>query len=141
MAFLDADDLLPPQAFRVLLDGLREDPDAQVVKGRGRFRHLRERDWMEGDLSDFPHHLGGSLYRREIFSKVGGLDETLRYAEDSDWHHRAVEAGIRFRLVGKVTLMIRRHPGNMTLGLDARALGRLEVVRRALRRRRMGAAG
>ena len=139
--YLDVDDELAPGAVARLRGSLlaidEEGVRADVIKGRTLL--LGEQPvggLIELGLSGFPHHLGGAIYRRTDLDRVGPLDSTLRFGEDSDWHHRAAELGLRFRLLDAVTQLVRRHADNMTRGRSQRELGRLEVARRVIARRR-----
>ena len=139
--FLDVDDELAPGAVARLRESLlatdEEGARADVIKGKTLlFEEQPDGGLIEIGLSSFPHHLGGAIYRKADLDQVGPLDPTLRFGEDSDWYHRAAELGLRFRLLDAVTQRVRRHPGNMTRGWSQRELGRLEVARRLIARRR-----
>ncbi|MBX3646011.1 MAG: glycosyltransferase family 2 protein [Rubrivivax sp.] len=43
------------------------------------------------EVSGFPH-LNCSIYRREFYSAIGGMDETIRHEEDRDIYLRAIDA-------------------------------------------------
>ena len=72
----------------------------------------------------------------EAFTKVGPFDETLRFGEDSDWFKRAAEAALTIERLPNVSLLIRRHAGNMTRGKSMVELNVLRVFKKALDRQR-----
>jgi glycosyltransferase involved in cell wall biosynthesis len=97
--FLDADDRLQDGAIAALLAAAQ--PDSVAVYGDyeridengikiGRRNLIRKREKPSGNVLE--HLLGGNfivnggimLVRTDVFRKLGGFDETLRYAED--WH-------------------------------------------------------
>ena len=53
--------------------------------------------------------LGACLLRREVFTRVGVLDETQHYSEDTDFILRIFEARIPVTALRQETLYYRRH--------------------------------
>ena len=82
--------------------------------------------------------LGGALYRREVFARVGLFDTALRLSEDLDWFLRARECGVQVVLIDEVTLLYRFHHYNVTRGTDPNSRNLLLAVKRSLDRRRSG---
>jgi glycosyltransferase involved in cell wall biosynthesis len=141
IAFLDVDDLWPPDKLASQVPYLVADDDLQVVLGRTQIVFLpgaeRKAFRFESPDNDIMGiFLGCGLYRRSAFTKVGLFDESLRYAEDHDWFFRARECGLVMRSLKKITLIYRLHPGNMTLGKKMEEMGFLRVLKRSLERRR-----
>jgi len=60
----------------------------------------------------------------------------LHFGEDRDWFRRAAELGVTPRRVDGVSLIVRRHGGNMTLGKSLVELNTLRVFKLALDRKR-----
>lgn len=142
VAFLDADDLWPPERTDVLLRRLLGDPGLDAALGRVRYVDL---DGSEGRDMPFEDpqertisfvHLGTGLYRRELLVALGGFSEDLRFSEDHDFFLRVREAGRRFVVLPDVTLEYRLHAANMTNGRTMAEFGLTEVLRRSLARRR-----
>lgn len=143
IAMIDADDLWPQGKLELQLGRLRRDPELLLVGGR------IERVSMDGNSSDserFPNgdqysapHLGAVLFRREAFDVVGLFDESLRFSEDQDWFLRAREQGLKMLFLKEVTLIYRRHQGNMTATKTARDLMFTAVLKKSLDRRRKAA--
>jgi glycosyltransferase involved in cell wall biosynthesis len=99
IVFLDADDRMRPGAVAALLGGVERDCVAvygdydridEQGKLIGRRRLLSNRHKPSGDIlrrlvaGNFIVNGGVMLIRAEVFRRLGGFDETLRYCED--WH-------------------------------------------------------
>jgi glycosyltransferase involved in cell wall biosynthesis len=137
VAFLDIDDLWPAGTLERLSSELLDVPDLDMVIGRAQIVDLDSSETHEApQLSTFPHHLCAAMYRRRVFERVGTFDVELRYGEDSDWFNRAMEANVSFRLLPRVTLIIRRHARNMTRDKNPVELNRLRVFKKLLDRQR-----
>jgi GT2 family glycosyltransferase len=139
LAFLDVDDEWPagnlPHMSTVLLAAAGFD----VVIGHGQLM----RDDADGrevfvgsPRESFPWYISAALFRREAFTKVGLFDETLHFGEDSDWFKRAAEAALTIERLPNVSLLVRRHAGNMTRGKSMAELNVLRVFKNALDRQR-----
>ncbi len=141
IAFLDADDLWPPDRMRALASRFEADDALDVVTGRIRYVRLDGALWLNYRFEDRQNtvshiHLGAGLYRRRAFDRIGGFDEGLRIGEDQDWFLRAREAGLRILILEDVTLHYRLHGSNLTRGVSPEGLALTEVIRRSLERRR-----
>jgi hypothetical protein len=82
------------------------------------------------------HLSGTSIVRADAFRRIGALDERWRVGADMDWFARALEAGLRIRVLDDVVLRRRIHGGNMSLTRRAERVDRLRAVKAALDRRR-----
>lgn len=144
IAFLDVDDLWPEGNLRMLLDVLHADPALAVAHGRAQLlvRNAGTGDYehVGNPAESFPFYIGAGLYRRGAFERVGLFDTDLRYAEDADWFHRAADLALPIARLDAVTLLVRRHGANMTVGKTLVELNALRVFKKALDRRRAGAA-
>jgi len=142
LAFLDADDLWPPERTAVLGRALAEKGGRAVAVGHVEqfvcpTLTAEERALLRPPPPPAPGYLaGGVLLRRADFLAVGPFDETLRLGEFIDWFGRARRAGIAEVLVPEIVLRRRIHGGNTTLRERVAAADYLEVVRRQLARRR-----
>jgi glycosyltransferase involved in cell wall biosynthesis len=144
IAFLDVDDLWPPGKLDVQAAYLVADPSADMVLGRTKWIALeatagiglgtRIRD-LPGPEGITPC-LGNAVVRRRVFNRIGFFDETLRTSEDLDWFIRAKQASVPTIVLTEVTLLYRRHEGNMTARKGLSDLRVLEVIKRSLDRRR-----
>lgn len=142
IAFLDSDDLWPDGMLRYLVDALRQDPDAQVARGWPQLARLgtdNEFEFEGNPLEGFPNYITGSVFRREALSRVGLFDPELRFGEDNDWFNRARECRVAVKRLDCVSVIIRRHGGNMTYGKNLVQLNVLRVAKKLLDRRRAAA--
>jgi glycosyltransferase involved in cell wall biosynthesis len=142
IAFIDADDVWP--ADKLARQGARLDAAPEVDLVSGFVRYFDELDPAtlapaDGSRTEtlFHVHLGACLYRRSVFDRIGGFDESLRYSEDVDLLLRIRERAIPFTILRAVTLYYRRHAGSMTIQPDPRrALDFSRTVALSLMRRR-----
>jgi hypothetical protein len=144
VAFLDVDDLWPPHALNLLMDGLLRHPELDLVQG---YSQVMEFDPASGTYEyrgnpkeSFPYSISTAVYRKRVFDRVGLFDKTLLYGEDSDWFNRANELQVPMKRVEAVTLHVRRHGKNMTHEKTLVELNMLKVLKKSLDRRRAEAA-
>jgi hypothetical protein len=128
------------------VDLLLAEPDCLIVRGQVQiFCH-------EPDAAGTPQftplgapgplpQLGCVVLRRALLAQVGGFDPALRYGEDLDWFMRQMERKIPGRVIPEVTLLYRRHPGNMTRGKNLKEMNFYHLLKRSLDRRRAGSEG
>jgi glycosyltransferase involved in cell wall biosynthesis len=103
-ALLDSDDIWLPQKTAVQLQLLRDHPDfglalCDVVRTDSDDRDveifhrrevIRQDGWVLRWIIHHPALVPASvLMKREVYEDIGGFDETLRTAEDLDFHLRA----------------------------------------------------
>jgi len=140
LAFLDVDDEWPAGNLGHMTNVLSKTNAADVVIGHGQLMRDdadgQERKFVGSPQESFPWYISAALFRREAFAKVGWFDETLRFGEDSDWFRRAAEVGVAVERLPNVSLLIRRHDGNMTRGKSVVELNTLRVFKKALDRDR-----
>lgn len=142
IACLDSDDLWPDGMLAHLVDALRRDADAEVARGWPQLARLGANDDFEFEgnpLEGFPNYITGSVFRRRVFDRVGLFDPELRFGEDNDWFNRAREHGVGVLRPDCVSVIVRRHGGNMTYGKNLVQLNVLRVAKKVLDRRRAGA--
>jgi glycosyltransferase involved in cell wall biosynthesis len=143
IAFLDDDDLWPPDKLEWQVEALRERPDAVLAYGEARHLHpdgrlvrrtpsepppdgdayakFRLRNWIETP--------GQTLIRAEALRQVGGFDAAVWGSDDWDLYIRlARRRAFVFRPV--VTVDYRLHAGNASKQAVRHALNHLVVVRR-----------
>jgi glycosyltransferase involved in cell wall biosynthesis len=143
VAFLDADDLWPRGRLGLLLAALAANPACGIAQGRLQ-RMVPDppaAGWKLVDESWRAPNVATALIRRDVFARVGPFDEQVAGADDVDWLLRAKEAGVREVQVDAVTLLYRRHDGNMTNDVAADQARLLRVLGRAVARRRAAVAG
>lgn len=139
IAFLDADDLFAPGHLCRLSAMLAADPSVGIAQGG--IRNWRFSEDGGSAYCSAPYRfssLCSSVFRRSVFDRVGRLDESLRFGEDSDFFLRCWEQDIRKLKSEEVSLLYRRHAGNMTANKDLRGLGVVQLYKRRLDRIRLG---
>ncbi|HEX9619135.1 MAG TPA: glycosyltransferase [Polyangiaceae bacterium] len=140
LAFLDVDDLWPPDNLHRLMAHLLEHPEVDVVHGYGHLLELNPEsaryEFQGNPREAFTFYIGAGVYRRRVFDAVGLFDSKLEFGEDTDWYNRAYEADRRVERLEEVTLHVRRHDGNMTRGKSLVELNMLRVFKMALDRKR-----
>lgn len=139
IAFLDVDDLWPENNLNILVEELEKRKETDVVRGSAQLFKNRtdgSAEYLGNPEESFSWYIGAGLYRREVFNKVGLFDWTLIYGEDTDWYNRARETGIKIEWLEEVTLLVRRHGGNMTEGKNILELNKLKTFKKVLDRKR-----
>jgi glycosyltransferase involved in cell wall biosynthesis len=142
LAFLDADDLWPPNRLAVQLDAFTRDPAVEAV-----FGHVEQFISPELDESAKARltvrdrylpgrHRGSMLIRTESFRKVGPFDPSIPYGEFLDWYMRAVDHGLRERMLPDVLTRRRIHGANLGYTERNRRVEYARVLKRGLDRRR-----
>jgi len=142
LAFLDADDLWTPDKLRLQAGALEEDPGPAIVLGKVKQfispdvagdagLHLR------AELETMPAYLiGAMLIRKDDFKTVGMLDEGLQLGEYIEWFNRAVDLGLRHKVLDRVVLKRRIHTSNQGIYKRPHVKDYLSIVKSALDRRR-----
>jgi GT2 family glycosyltransferase len=81
--------------------------------------------------------VGSALYRRRLLRQIDGFAEDLCVHEDTDFHLRLVEGGMRPLLCDADSLVYRRHDANTTNDRVQVRQGLIELMRRKLARARV----
>jgi glycosyltransferase involved in cell wall biosynthesis len=140
VAFLDADDLLPPRSLAARLNPIAEYLAARAVMGRLVQFVSPELDAVNAArfaVSEEPvagPMLCAMLFRKQVFEQVGAFDATLTQGDFIDWFLRARAGGIVPVQIDEVVLRRRVHGDNMTVRRKTRRSDYLTVVRRHLAR-------
>jgi hypothetical protein len=126
VTFLDADDRLLPHAVAEGVRALDEHPDAACAAGHYRLiaedgSYLAEWQRAPVDADSYAallrrNHIGmhaAVLYRREIFTAIGGFDPSLTACEDYDLLLRLARRR-RIHLHEALIAEYRQHGGNMS---------------------------
>jgi glycosyltransferase involved in cell wall biosynthesis len=145
-AFLDADDRFVPGKLSLQKAALDADPGLDMV-----FGHVRE--FLSPELDEAtraslrPPAAGPMpwtapnlmLIRHESFHRVGPFATDIRVGVTVDWFARAAEAGLRQLILPEIVLERRLHTQNNGLRERESRGQYLEVIRRAMERRRAAA--
>jgi len=126
LKFLDADDLLYPEAIERQVSQLRQTgSDRTIVFGEGRFisgkgkeveeatsyRAKEENEDPVAYILRVNPQTSLPLHRRSLLEEVDGFDERLPKGQEYDLHIRLSLADADFRYHPTPITMIRRHPG------------------------------
>jgi glycosyltransferase involved in cell wall biosynthesis len=139
IAFLDHDDLWPPNRLSAMSRLMQSDDRIDIVAGQ--VEMLVEGVAVAGTAQRYatthrPWFVHSLLIRRTVFERVGGFNTELKSGMDIDWYIRAREAGMRYALVPEISLIYRMHDTNMTRDIDAMFGGTLAAFKGAIDRRR-----
>lgn len=126
MAYLNSDDLLLPGALHAVAKYFEDHPDVDVVYSH---RVLINGPGYEVDRWVLPPHDGEMLkwadyipqetmfWRRRLWDKVGGIDESFRFAMDWDLLLRFQAAGAKFYRLPRFLGAFRIHDTSKTVSL------------------------
>ena len=124
IAFLDGDDLIHPQKIERQLACFDARPELMLVDAYTQNfwspevpEDQRElQGWQKLTHSDkpWPGFIGTWLFRRSLWDTVGVFDEGRTFAEDSDWHDRAIDTGLPIETLPAVLARRRLHLHNLT---------------------------
>ncbi|MFA7343561.1 MAG: glycosyltransferase family 2 protein [Terrimicrobiaceae bacterium] len=122
VSYLCADDLLEPEALRLVLRTFAEAPGADAVYGDAYFL---ESGWKRrktaGDFSPARLRKGNFLIqpavflRRSVFEKFGLLDASLKFCMDHEFWLR-ISGGTKWKYVPRPLACSRLHSGAKTWG-------------------------
>ncbi len=137
--WLGDDDLLEPGSLARTVGALDADPHAVVAYGACRYIDERGRElwiskagaWAPRILKWGPNLIPqpGMLVRRDAWNRIGGLDESMRFAFDLDLLLRVQPLG-RFVDVGAVVSSFRWHGDSLTVSDRTGSLLESEAARR-----------
>jgi len=124
IAFLDADDVIPPRKLETQLARFRARDDLQFSDAYIRNfwspelpadqRLDRPREAFTHGEAPKPHSIITWVCRRELFEQVGGFDEQRRFGEDTEWRDRLDAGGVAAETVDAVLGFRRLHRHNLT---------------------------
>ena len=147
VAFCDADDAWTPDALRLRVAALAEDPSAWAATGRVRFFDRNGSDGTGdvvtgGSVAGAPRRRAGTehdgatpgamLVRRDAFARVGPFEPTLTIGSDADWILRAEQLLGPAVPVEAVVLEKGLRPGSLSTDVDTYRREMLTIARRFL---------
>jgi glycosyltransferase involved in cell wall biosynthesis len=145
VAFLDADDVWAPGKLALQLEILERDPEADAVFGLvQQFLSPDADPSLAGQVVIPASPQPGvsktaMLIRRSALERVGGLDETRRNGDFTDWYLRALEQDLTSRVPEVVVARRRIHGSNLGIReRDRQWPETLDVLKASLDRRRSG---
>ncbi len=119
MGWLNSDDTYCPGALTTVASAFQSTPNMDVVYGNTYW--VDEHGGVRAEKRQTPFCKSGYLYggadlqqpatfwKREMYEKSGGLDQTFRAAFDTDLFFRFVESGAHFRYVPEFLAHFRVH--------------------------------
>ena len=145
VAFIDADDLWPPDKLAVQLPYLAQSTEKDVPPPGvvlGRIHYFVDEANVDpvtlAHANSRPVHfsLGSSLFARWVFARTGDFDAALRYGTDWDWFLRARALQIPTVSVAHDTLLVRIHTENVTRQREIGARYITRLVNKHLQKQR-----
>jgi len=139
VAFLDADDVWSHAKLEIQERLLSGDPRAGIILGQTQLaRHVPGAPLGASPIGEpgLVISLASALFRRSAFERVGLLDESLRFSEDTDWFLRAWECHIPMIIHPQTVLLYRRHDRNLTGDREMANKMLVTALKRSLDRRR-----
>ena len=142
LAFLDADDLWPPERCARQMEFVQASPGIDLVAGaamqfrvdaNGAFEPLGE-----AGATRLPT---ACLVRREAFLRVGGFSAEFRLGETIEWWSRAVDAGLACASIPDTVLWRRVHESNLGRTTAQPGKAYLDMLHAVLQRRRGSGLG
>jgi GT2 family glycosyltransferase len=140
MAYLNSDDLLLPGSLHAVAQFFESHPEVDVVYGH---RVVIDRHGDETGRWVLPPHDDRFLdwldyipqetmfWRRRMWEKVGGIDETFRFALDWDLVLRFRAAGSKFHRLGRFLGAFRVHDASKTMTIvDTAGAAEAALLRR-----------
>ncbi|MCA9518520.1 MAG: glycosyltransferase family 2 protein [Myxococcales bacterium] len=147
LAFNDADDAWLPEKLATQLAVLADDQGADFTVCA--FQNVADEGFEMPAWAvrkEGPDALPGFIFqamlaRRRAFEKIGDLDETMRWAEDTDWFLRAFDLGLVMRKLDTVLVHRFVHDRNLSGEVAQSQRMLVRAVRASLlRKKQKGAA-
>jgi glycosyltransferase involved in cell wall biosynthesis len=143
-ALLDSDDLWEASYLEAQLAIMRARPEVSVVTGNARFLgsrldgllarpcpDTRPDPDLAAILADEQAVFIMSIFRRAVYERIGGFDETMRTNEDYDYWIRAAAAGFRFARNDRPLGRYRRRDDSLSANEERMLRGILRVYAKA----------
>ena len=144
VTFLDSDDVSVKGRFATELPLLRDDAELAMTYSMMTFTDAID----DAAFESAPHartctlrsiSLCTAIFRRTALAAIGRFDEELVQSEDFDFLLRFFELSLKYRLLDSVSILYRRHAGNITRkSEETRRYFALSLLRSMQRRRRAG---
>lgn len=118
--FLHEDDMLTENSIKDAIEFF-ETHDVDFIHGDAKevtvakeryhtFRPKKENPTLEEMLQKNFLHSATLMYKKEIFEKLGGFDESLNVMEEYEFNLRCLKAGMKLGYCPSVLAIYRRHP-------------------------------
>ncbi len=128
LLFLDADDRLRPNTLIQMLQVISENLEQDCFHfGVARIHSKGVEEKLPGRSGYFSKLAGSFLLRREVFEKVGGYDERLRFSENTELFYRLNQEGIRSKVISWISVEYHESQGGGSKNLQNTLEG-LELI-------------
>jgi glycosyltransferase involved in cell wall biosynthesis len=134
IAFVDADDIVPPTKLAVQVGHLLEHPELACVLGRQHWLNPPPglaRDVVWGDLDGIP--ILSAVFRTSVLRELGAFDEDK--GGDLDMLVRLRAAGFAFEVLPEIVLHRRYHGSNLVAGRGLTPLPAISLWEKLARER------
>jgi glycosyltransferase involved in cell wall biosynthesis len=134
IAFVDADDIVPPTKLTIQVGHLLAHPELACVLGRQHWMNPPSglaRDAVWGDLDGIP--ILSAVFRANVLRELGPFDEEK--GGDLDMLVRLREAGYSFTVLPDIVLHRRYHGGNLVAGRGLTPLPPISLKEKLARER------
>jgi glycosyltransferase involved in cell wall biosynthesis len=134
IAFVDADDIVPPTKLSIQVGHLLEHPELGCVLGRQHWLNPPPglaRDVVWGDLDGVP--ILSAVFRASVLRELGPFDEEK--GGDLDMLVRLRAAGYAFEVLPEIVLHRRYHGGNLVAGRGLTPLPAISLWEKLARER------
>ena len=146
ITFLDHDDMLTPDSIELRVNALLREPELGCVHGT--VEQFISPELTPAEREVLPARLptvngrvpGATMFRREMFDRVGRFDETVTIGYMIDWVSRAQAAAVAIGSIPDVVLRRRVHATNSVHDVQALEAHYLRALRTAVRRRKVAAS-
>jgi hypothetical protein len=141
MSYLNSDDLLTPGTLAYVARFFSENPDVDIVYGH---RIVIDVDGRETGRVVLPPHDPEALkwfdyvpqetlfWRRHVWTKLGGIDESFQFAMDRDFILRAQAARMTFRRLPLFLGCFRVHSRQKTTAASDTGAREMAILRRRM---------
>lgn len=139
IGFLDADDIWLKNKLEIQVCILQKHPEYEVAIGLlSRIPISKTDEVMNREITDgeYATSAGSSLFKREVFHKIGFFDEEMGFCEDVDLFLRILDFETKVWGHTDVVQLYRRHNQNMTLDEKSSFDSLLRVFKKTMDRRR-----
>jgi glycosyltransferase involved in cell wall biosynthesis len=142
IAFLDADDLWPPNKISAQVKFHQEHPEYKYsyTQERFRFEDMQERpNWSQKQAFQEDHVAycaGSMLFHQSLFEIVGQFNPMFRNGDTTEWVFRAKDQGFVGGIVEEVLLFRRIHDQNLSSRVSEENKMLLKAVKSSIDRQR-----